>query len=104
VRYLLAILLPPVAILSVGKPFQAILCLILMITVIGWPIAVIWALFVVNSAFADARTKKLLEEARRQTAILEAQAQTKAEPWPQAEPQPQAPGEPQAQAEPQDRL
>jgi len=79
VRYLLAVVLPPVAILSVGKPFQALACLILMITLIGWPIAAVWALFVVNSAFADARTKQLLEESRRQTAILEAQAQAHAQ-------------------------
>jgi len=79
VRYLLAIVLPPVAILSVGKPFQALACLILMITLIGWPIAAVWALFVVNSAFADARTKKLLEESRRQTAVVEAQAKAHAQ-------------------------
>ena len=41
-RYLLAILLPPVAMLTVGKLFQALLCLILMVTVIGWPVAALW--------------------------------------------------------------
>lgn len=60
-RYLLAILLPPVALLSVGKPIQAILCLVLMVTLIGWPIAAIWALFVVNSAFADSRTERIIK-------------------------------------------
>jgi uncharacterized membrane protein YqaE (UPF0057 family) len=65
VRYLIAILLPPVAMLTVGKPFQALLCLILMLTVIAWPIAAIWAIFVVHSSFADARNKKLIDEMRK---------------------------------------
>ena len=63
-RYLLALLLPPVAMLTVGKPFQAILCLILMLTLIAWPIAAIWALFVVHSSLADARNNRLVAEMR----------------------------------------
>ena len=74
-RYLLAILLPPVAMFSVGKPFQAVLCLILMVTLIGWPIAAIWAIFVVNSSFADTRNKKLIAEIQKQTEIQVAAAQ-----------------------------
>jgi uncharacterized membrane protein YqaE (UPF0057 family) len=65
VRYLIAILLPPVAMLSVGKPFQALLCLILMVTLIAWPVAAVWAIFVVHSSFADARTKRLIAEMRK---------------------------------------
>jgi uncharacterized membrane protein YqaE (UPF0057 family) len=65
VRYVIAILLPPAAMLTVGKPFQALLCLILMLTVIAWPIAAIWAIFVVHSSFADARNKKLIDEMRK---------------------------------------
>ena len=38
-KYVLAILLPPVGLLSVGKGGQALLCLILWITIIGWPLA-----------------------------------------------------------------
>lgn len=64
-RYLIAILLPPVGMLTVGKPFQALLCLILMLTVIAWPIAAIWAVFVVHSSFADARNRKLMVEMRK---------------------------------------
>ncbi|HVA86170.1 MAG TPA: YqaE/Pmp3 family membrane protein [Candidatus Saccharimonadales bacterium] len=65
-RYLLAILLPPVAMLTVGKPFQAILCLILMVTLIAWPLAAIWAVLVVNSSFADSRNRRIVAEMRRQ--------------------------------------
>jgi len=66
-RYILAILLPPVAMFTVGKPFQAILCLILMVTLIAWPIAALWAIFVVNSSFADTRNKRVIAEIQRQT-------------------------------------
>jgi uncharacterized membrane protein YqaE (UPF0057 family) len=78
-RYLLAIILPPVAMFTVGKPFQAILCLLLMVTLIGWPLAAIWALLVVHSAFADTRAKKLVEEQRRTREAMEAQTRLLAE-------------------------
>lgn len=60
-QYLLAILLPPVALLAVGKPFQALFSLLLMITVLGWIPAAIWAVMVVNSAHADRRNRALIE-------------------------------------------
>jgi hypothetical protein len=59
VQYLLAIFLPPLGLLAAGKPGQAVLSLILMITLIGWPIASIWAVLVVHGAQADARNKRL---------------------------------------------
>ena len=49
----------------------AILCLLLMVTLIGWPLAAIWAVLVVNSAFADTRAKKLLEEQRKTRETIE---------------------------------
>jgi len=60
-RYLLAIILPPVALLLCGKVFQAILCLVLMLTLIGWPIAAVWALFVVHNHLADLRAQRVIE-------------------------------------------
>ena len=66
-RYLLAILLPPIGMLSVGKPFQALLCLILMFTILGWPFASVWAVLVVHSAFADRRAQRIIR-AQRDTA------------------------------------
>lgn len=54
--YLLAILLPPVAVLMCGKPIQALLNLIL--TLIFWFPGAIHALFVVNEYKADQRAKK----------------------------------------------
>ena len=65
--FLVAILLPPLAMLLKGRPFQAVLCLLLMVTLIGWPVAAVWALLVVNSADADARTRKLERAIREST-------------------------------------
>jgi uncharacterized membrane protein YqaE (UPF0057 family) len=56
-RYLLAILLPPLAVLLCGKPFLAILNLLL--TLCFWIPGVVHALFVVNSHLADVRVKEL---------------------------------------------
>lgn len=62
--YLLAILLPPVAVLLCGKPIQAVLNLVL--TLLGWLPGVIHALFVVNSHLADKRNKELIKAVKSQ--------------------------------------
>jgi uncharacterized membrane protein YqaE (UPF0057 family) len=64
-KYLIAILIPPLGMLLVGRVFQAFLCLILMITLIGWPLAAIWALLVVNSAETETRVRRAMERERR---------------------------------------
>ncbi len=63
--YLIAILLPPLAMLMAGKPFQAVICLVLMVTVIGWLPAAIWACLVVSGHHADKRTDKLIREMKK---------------------------------------
>jgi uncharacterized membrane protein YqaE (UPF0057 family) len=64
VRYLIAILLPPLGMLSVGKWLEAALCLVLMLTVVGHPIAAIWAVLVVHSSLADGRIRRVERAAR----------------------------------------
>lgn len=54
--YLLALLLPPVAVLMVGKPIQAVLNLLLWI--LGVIPGVVHAILVVNESKADRRMKK----------------------------------------------
>lgn len=54
-RILIAILLPPLALLFVGKWFQAFLCLILQVSLIGWLPAAIWAVVVVNNHNSEQR-------------------------------------------------
>lgn len=61
--YLLAIVLPPVALLGAGKPGQALLSLVLMVTVIGWIPAAIWAILVVNESKADKRAERVANRA-----------------------------------------
>ena len=58
-RYLLAILLTPVAVFLCAKPFQAILNIFLCIAF--WVPGVIHALFVVHSHLADKRNQELVK-------------------------------------------
>jgi uncharacterized membrane protein YqaE (UPF0057 family) len=62
-RYLLAIVLPPLAVLLCGKPIQAILNCFL--TLLFWIPGVVHALFVVNNHLADKRTERLIRAIRR---------------------------------------
>ncbi|MBC8379030.1 MAG: YqaE/Pmp3 family membrane protein [Planctomycetes bacterium] len=57
-RYFLAILLPPLAVLLCGKPIQFILNIFL--TLLGWIPGVIHAILVVNSHLADKRAGKIV--------------------------------------------
>jgi len=62
--YLVAILLPPLAVLLAGKPFQALLNILL--TLLLYVPGLIHALLVVNNYYADKRTGRL-EKAIRET-------------------------------------
>ena len=64
-RYLLAIILPPLAVLLCGKPFQAILNLVLSLCF--WIPGVVHALFVVNSHLADMRAEKMIAAVKQET-------------------------------------
>lgn len=70
-RYCLAIVLPPLAILLCGKVFQAAFNFLLMITLIGWPLASIWALFVVNTKIGDERQARLIRVMRNHAIHME---------------------------------
>jgi uncharacterized membrane protein YqaE (UPF0057 family) len=64
--YLLAIILPPVAVLLSGKPFQAIINFFL--TLLFWVPGVIHAILVVNERKADKRAErqaKMINNANR---------------------------------------
>lgn len=62
--YLVAILLPPLAVLLCGKPFQALINIPLTLLGIipGW----IHALFVVHNFYADGRTGRMLKAMEEQ--------------------------------------
>ncbi|MBP8606029.1 MAG: YqaE/Pmp3 family membrane protein [Phycisphaerae bacterium] len=58
-RYFLAIVLPPLAVLLCGKPIQFLLNILL--TLLGWIPGVVHAILVVHSHLDDKRTKKIIE-------------------------------------------
>jgi hypothetical protein len=73
--YLLAFLVPPLAVLLCGRPFQAVfngllwlLGLVLLVLpfvpgLMTWAIAIIWAVLVVRSRNQEARDRRLVESA-----------------------------------------
>jgi len=61
-RLLLAIFLPPILFFTIGRPVAGIICLILMLTIIGWIPAALWAVY----ALSQWQTDKKIEAARRQ--------------------------------------
>ena len=61
--FLVAFLLPPLAVLLCGKPLQAILSLLL--TFLGYVPGVVHALFVVNNYYADQRAERMIRAMRR---------------------------------------
>ena len=61
--YLLAIFLPPVAVLLCGKPIQAVLNLFL--TMALWIPGVVHAFMVVSARNADKRTHRLIDAVKQ---------------------------------------
>lgn len=62
-RYLVAILLPPVAVLFCGRPIQALLNLVL--TLCFWVPGVVHAVLVVNADAEEERNEKLIRAIER---------------------------------------
>ena len=56
-RYLLAIIIPPLAVLLCGKPIQAVLNILL--TLLFWLPGAIHAVLVVHGHHADRRTRRI---------------------------------------------
>ena len=63
-RYLLALLLPPVAVFLCGKPIQGLINIIL--TLCFYVPGAIHALLVVHSYLADKRTDKIVDAIKHQ--------------------------------------
>ena len=61
--YLVAILLPPLAVLRAGKPFQFVLNIGL--TICLWVPGVIHAFMVTNNMYQDKRTNRIIKGMRR---------------------------------------
>lgn len=63
-RYLIAILLPPLAVFLCGKPLVGLLNIIL--TLCFWVPGAIHALFVVHGHLADQRTQKIVNALKQE--------------------------------------
>ncbi len=63
--YLLAVIVPPLAVLLAGKPFQALFSLLAQLTLIGWLPATLHALFVVHNHYSDKRARRLIKAMER---------------------------------------
>ena len=63
-RLLLAIFLPPVVFFTIWRPFQGLFCALLMLTIIGWPLAAIWAVYAL-SQYRNDELRRELEYGRR---------------------------------------
>jgi uncharacterized membrane protein YqaE (UPF0057 family) len=66
-RYLLAVILPPVAVLICGKPIQALINLVL--TLLFWIPGLIHAIFVVNGYYADQRADRVIEAIKEKGSV-----------------------------------
>lgn len=61
-RLILAIFLPWVSFFTIGRPFAAIVCLILQLTVLGWIPAAIWAVYSLSQYKTDRKIDALRDE------------------------------------------
>jgi uncharacterized membrane protein YqaE (UPF0057 family) len=62
--YLVAVLLPPLAVLLCGKPFQALLNLLLAL--LFYVPGLVHAIFVVHNRYADERNERLIRAIEQQ--------------------------------------
>ena len=44
-RLLMAIFLPPLVFFTIWRPVQGFFCALLWMTIIGWPVAAMWAIY-----------------------------------------------------------
>lgn len=63
-RLLMAIFLPPLVFFTINRPFQGLFCAILWLTIIGWPVAAIWAVYSL-SQYRNDELRREMEYGRR---------------------------------------
>lgn len=63
-RLLMAIFLPPIVFFTINRPFQGLFCAILWLTIIGWPVAAIWAVYSL-SQYRNDELRREMEYGRR---------------------------------------
>jgi len=63
-RLLLAILIPPFVFFTINRPFQGLFCAFLWLTIIGWPVAAIWAIYSL-SQYRNEELRREMDYGRR---------------------------------------
>jgi len=59
-RLIIAIILPFMVFVTIGRPIAGIICLILQITLIGWLPAAIWAVYALSQYKTDQKIRDAL--------------------------------------------
>ncbi len=57
-RLIIALLLPPLLFLTIGRIFSAIICAVLQFTLVGWPVAALWAVYSLSQYNTDKKIAK----------------------------------------------
>lgn len=62
IRFIIAMLLPWLLFLTIGRWFAAIICAVLQFTVVGWLPAAIWAVYALSQYNTDKKIKAMKAE------------------------------------------
>ena len=63
-RLLMAIFIPPIVFFTINRPFQGLFCALLWLTIIGWPVAAMWAIYSL-SQYRNDELRREMEYGRR---------------------------------------
>lgn len=59
-RFLICLFVPWLGFFTIGRPFSGIICLILQLTIIGWLLAAIWAIYSLGQYETDKKIQETL--------------------------------------------
>ena len=54
-RFILALILPFLMFFTIGRPFQGLICLALQLTIVGWLVATLWAVYALSLYKTDVK-------------------------------------------------
>lgn len=60
-RLLLALIFPWLQFFTIGRPMSGVICLILQITLIGWPVAAIWSVYALSQYKTDQKIAEAMK-------------------------------------------
>lgn len=63
-RLLLAIFLPWLQFFTIGRPIAGLVCLLLQLTIIAWPIAAIWSVYALSQYKTDRKIEQMMGQRR----------------------------------------